>query len=188
MRNSTVGSSVRCSANQSRGSDRAPARCRSTTACATRSISSSHRRPAAPRSAGARGVRFGTVQRGAPAITAGGRPGARRRSRSPSLRSGRPEVSSPPTGNQPRHARPAWIMAISAFSTSGSAKNSCEARSSSVCSAGSTPWPTMPKNPISRHASSIWTATSARSDAASRRIEKRSDVDDRQVGCGAHNW
>ena len=50
----------------------------------------------------------------------------------PSLPSGTPEVSSPPSGNQPRHARPARAISISAFSSSGRAKKVRAAPSRSV--------------------------------------------------------
>ena len=62
---------------------------------------------------------------------------------SPSLASGRPEVSSEPTPNHPRHAEPPRRMATTSFSLSGRAKN-CPANSISAAhSVGSTPWPTM---------------------------------------------
>src|SRR4051794_9414559 len=73
----------------------------------------------------------------------------------PSLRSGAPEVSSPPTGNQPRQARPPRAIAIAAFSSSGSAKNSRASDSTRATNPASTPWPTIEKKPVSRHAVSI---------------------------------
>ncbi|MEZ5297339.1 MAG: hypothetical protein R2697_13965 [Ilumatobacteraceae bacterium] len=48
------------------------------------------------------------------------------------LRSGRPEVISPRTGNQPRHAAPAVVIAISAFRSSGRSKNAWRLRRQSV--------------------------------------------------------
>src|SRR4051812_17953224 len=83
----------------------------------------------------------------------------------PSLRSGTPDVSSAPTGNQPRHARPPRRIAISAFSPSSSAKNSRASVSRRVRSDSSTPWPTIEKNPISWQAASI--------SAAARRSSPR---------------
>src|SRR5690242_11711381 len=77
----------------------------------------------------------------------------------PSLRSGRPDVSSPPTGNHPRHARPPCSIAIARFSSSGSAKNSRADASRSRHNVTGTPWPTIEKKPTRRQASSIARAT-----------------------------
>jgi hypothetical protein len=49
----------------------------------------------------------------------------------PSLRSGRPLVSSPPTGKKPRHALPANRMRMRSLLSSGSAKNTFAYRKSS---------------------------------------------------------
>ena len=87
----------------------------SATRCA---VASSQSRIAGPRSAGA-----GTGWRraaGARRRTRGWSAGARAPTYRPSLRSGRPDVSSPRTGNQPRHAGPAFAIAIACLASSSS--------------------------------------------------------------------
>ena len=77
------------------------------------------------------------------------------------MRSGRPEVSSPPTGNQPRQAPPAVRHRDPAFSASSSAKNLATTASTRSRHCGSTPWPTIVKKPMSRHARSRAAATAS---------------------------
>ncbi len=70
--------------------------------------------------------------RGTPATTRGSSGGSSAPKYRPSLRSGAPLVSSPPTGNHPRHAHPPCAIAICSFSASASAKKSRASASSRV--------------------------------------------------------
>ena len=61
---------------------------------------------------------------------------------------GRPEVSSPPSGNQPRQARPPRAMAICGLLGLGRGRRTAgPARRARPGGAGSTPWPRTRKNP-----------------------------------------
>ena len=160
-------------------------------ASATRSISSSHAQTAGPSPAGCGGEQVGAVQRRAGAHprmvgrvlgaevdallaigSAGGQLAADRKPAPPS-----------PPGVRPSRSRPSRRRRARRTRATASRVRSC--------STGSTPWPTMPKNPISRHASSIWSPRQRRRERAAHRIEQGRDVDDRQVASwrvARHNW
>ena len=63
------------------------------------------------------------------------------------MRSGVPLVSSPPTGNQPRHARPASGIAIFAFSSGVEREERSGLRVEPVQQRGIDPWPMIVKKP-----------------------------------------
>ena len=86
-------------------------------------IAANHSTAHGPNSAGTCGNKFGPCN-GVRATTRGSSSGNSCPIYSPSLRSGMPEVNSPPIPNQPRHADPANGIAHLAFTSSGSAKNS----------------------------------------------------------------
>ena len=114
------GRPVRCRSNQSAGSP-SPTAMPRISASATRSQLGRASRASPGRGRPAGGEQVGAVQRRAgddPRVVGGCSAPTYR----PSLRSGRPDVSSPPTGNQPRHAGPAFGIAIACLASSGRAR------------------------------------------------------------------
>ena len=139
---------------------RAPRAMPRITASATRCISSSQRSDESVRGpAGCGGEEVGAVQSGAGADPGVVGIGAPRRSRCPPCGRGAPTSA---------RRRPGTIRATPARRGSWRSRPSrrrrarrtrAPQRSRSSCSVGSTPCPTMPKKPISRHARSISVAT-----------------------------